>query len=67
MAVIVASGGQSSDSIGDRAIQHEVFQILIRQIAQDREIDIILSKTLGVLGQASFSSQSANRQDPSSI
>jgi hypothetical protein len=33
MAVIVASGGQSSDSIGDRAIQHEVFQVLIRQIA----------------------------------
>ena len=32
----------------------EVFQILIRQIGQDAEIDSVLGKTLGVLGHAEF-------------
>lgn len=30
------------------------FQILIRQVAKDREIDIVVSKALRVLGHAEF-------------
>jgi hypothetical protein len=30
----------------------EVFQVLVCQMAENREIDIVISKTLGVLGHA---------------
>jgi hypothetical protein len=32
----------------------ELFQVLVCQIAEDREIDIVVSKALGVLGQSEF-------------
>jgi hypothetical protein len=32
----------------------EVFQVLVRQIAEDREVDIVVSKALGVLGHSEF-------------
>jgi hypothetical protein len=30
----------------------DLFEVLIGQVTQDREIDIVLGKALGVLGQA---------------
>src|SRR6516164_7610086 len=32
----------------------EIFQVLVCQIAEDREIDIVISKALGVLGHPEF-------------
>ena len=37
----------------------DLFEVLIGQVTQDREIDIVVGKALGVSDKPSFSSQSA--------
>jgi hypothetical protein len=46
--------GDRAQELAAMAERHNanLFEVLIRKVTQDREIDIILGKALGVLGQA---------------
>ena len=39
-------------SFGDHQARHKLFQVLIGQVAKDREINAVFSKTVCILGHA---------------